>query len=157
MVPDQYQKYIECDQTKTEHGTWPTNTIVSVWFRNETNLPTMAGLLDVIKAKLRKEPCKLHGQELSSRLEISLKRRFLARAHALFFKGLKEVGGNKSKIHVVCGKIQITLFVAGAMAAKYTPEGEGLAGEGWTIKPEVLAGICAELSEALFGAVVNSS
>ena len=24
------------------------------------------------------------------------------------------------------------------MAAKYTPEGEGLAGEGWAIKPDVI-------------------
>ena len=37
-----------------------------------------------------------------------------------------------------------------ATAAKYTPEGEGLAREGWNIKPDVLAGICVELSEALF-------
>ena len=42
------------------------------------------------------------------------------------------------------------------MAAKYTPEG-GLAGEGWTIKPDVIAGICTEFSEALFEAVLNSS
>ena len=42
------------------------------------------------------------------------------------------------------------------MAAKYTPEGEGLAGEGWAIKPDVIAGICTEFSETLFEAVVNS-
>ena len=30
------------------------------------------------------------------------------------------------------------------MAAKYTPEGEGLAGEGWNIKPDVVAAICTE-------------
>ena len=43
------------------------------------------------------------------------------------------------------------------MAPKYTPEREGLAGEGWKIEPEVIAGICAEFGEALFEAVVNSS
>ena len=43
------------------------------------------------------------------------------------------------------------------MAAKCTLEGEGLAGEEWTFKPDVIAGICTEFSEALFEAVVNSS
>ena len=38
-----------------------------------------------------------------------------------------------------------------------TPEGEGLAGDGWTTKPDVIAGICSEFSEALFEAVANSS
>ena len=42
-------------------------------------------------------------------------------------------------------------------AAKYTPEGEGLSEEGWTVKPDVIAGICKEFSEALFEAVDNSS
>ena len=44
-----------------------------------------------------------------------------------------------------------------AMAAKYIPEGEGLAGEGWNIKPEVIAAICTEFCEPLFKAVVKSS
>ena len=43
------------------------------------------------------------------------------------------------------------------MAAKYTPEGEGHAGEAWTIKSEFILGICTEFSEALFEAVVSSS
>ena len=43
------------------------------------------------------------------------------------------------------------------MTAKYTLEGDGLAGEGWNIKPEVVATIWTELCEALFEAVVNSS
>ena len=43
------------------------------------------------------------------------------------------------------------------MAAKCTPEGDGLAREGWNIKPELIATICTEFSEALFEAVVNSS
>ena len=81
----------------------------------------------------------------------------LAGAHALIYKALKEVGGDESKIHVVYGKIQMSFFVGSATAAKHTPEGEGLAGEGWNIKPDVTAGICTEFSEALFEAVVNSS
>ena len=43
------------------------------------------------------------------------------------------------------------------MAAKHTPEGEGLAEEGWAIKPDVISGICTEFSEALVEAVKNSS
>ena len=54
-------------------------------------------------------------------------------------------------------KKQISFFVGNAMAAKYTPEGEGLAGEGWAIKQDVISGICTEFSEALFEAVVDSS
>ena len=38
-----------------------------------------------------------------------------------FYEGLKEVGGDESKIHVVYGKIPISFFVGGAMAAKYSP------------------------------------
>ena len=94
---------------------------------------------------------------VSCRFELSPKRKPLAKAHALFYRGLKEVKGDESKIHVVYGKLQISFFVGSAMAAKYTPEGEGLAGEGWAIKPEVISAICTELSEALFEAVVNSS
>ena len=63
---------------------------------------------------------------------------------------VKEVKGDKSKIHVVNGKIQISFFVGSATAAKFTPEGEGLAGEGWDIKSDVIAGICTEFSEHLF-------
>ena len=102
-------------------------------------------------------PCKLHGQEVSARLEVSPKRKPLAKAHALFDKGLKEVRGNESRINVVYGKIQKSFCVGSAMAAKHTPEGEGLAGEGWNIKPDVIAVICADFSEALFEAIVESS
>ena len=126
-------------------------------FSNATNLSTIVGLLNFIKTELKEEPYKLRGREVSSRLEVSPKRKPLAKAHALFYKGLKEVTGDESKIHVVYGKIQISFFVENAMAAKYTPEGEGLAGVGWTIMPDVIARIRTEFSEALFEAVVNSS
>ena len=94
---------------------------------------------------------------VSCRLELSPKRKPWAKAHALFHKGLKEVKGDESKIHVVYGKIHISFFVGSAMAAKDAPEGEGLAGEGWAIKPEVISGICTEFSEALNEAVVDPS
>ena len=49
------------------------------------------------------------------------------------------MGGNESKTDVENGKIQNSFFVGSAMAAKYTPEGNGLAGEGWNITPDVIA------------------
>ena len=67
------------------------------------------------------------------------------------------MGGNESKINGVYGKIRISFFVGSATAAKFTLEGEGLAGEGWNIKPVVIAAICTEFIEALFEALVNSS
>ena len=67
----------------------------------------------------------------------------------------KEVVEDESKIHVSTVKMQI-FFVGSAMAAKYTPVGEGLARKGWNIKPNVSAGICTEFNEALFEAVVDS-
>ena len=105
------KKFLDWEQTNTEQGTWPTKTMVSVWF---------------IKEEFKKEPYKLRGQVVSSRLEMSLKRKSLARAHALFYKGLKAVKGDESKIHIVHGKIQISFFIGSTMAAKYTPEGEVL-------------------------------
>ena len=45
MVPRQAHKWIDWSQTRKEHGTWPTKTIVSTWFTNEANLATMIELL----------------------------------------------------------------------------------------------------------------
>ena len=64
---------------------------------------------------------------------------------------------DESEITVVYGKLQISFFVGGTMAAKFTPEGEGLADQGWIIKPAVISAICLEFSEALFEAMVRSS
>ena len=132
MVPDSCQKCVDWDQTRTEQWNGPTKTVVSMWFRNETNLPTMVGMLDITKKNSRRCPKRLHGQEICARLEMSPKRKPLARAHALFYK-TPQVGGDESKIHVFYGKISISFFVEGATAAKFTPEGDGLAGEGWSI------------------------
>ena len=71
-------------------------------------------------------------------------------------KGLKEVGGDESKIFAVYGKLQSSLFVVGALVAKYAFEGEGFAGEGWKIELDVIAAICTEFSEAVSEAIVKS-
>ena len=47
--------------------------------------PTRIGLLDVIRTELKKGPYKQEGQVVSSRLELSPKRKPLAKAHALFY------------------------------------------------------------------------
>ena len=124
MVPNEFHQYIDWNQTRTEQGKWPTKTIVNMWFKNEINLGTMTGLLKIVFDELKKTPYKLHEQEVSARLESSPEKKTRAKAHALFHKGLKAVGGNESKINVVCGKIQISFFVESATAAKSTPQGE---------------------------------
>ena len=48
MVPDQFHKYIDWDQTRTEQGTWPTKTIVNMWSKNETNMSTMIGMFEIV-------------------------------------------------------------------------------------------------------------
>ena len=75
MVPDALKKYVDWEQTRTEQGTWPTKIMVSFWFSNEANLPTRIGVLDVIRAELQKGPQKQKGQVVSSRLELSPKRK----------------------------------------------------------------------------------
>ena len=90
-----------------------------------------------VKDELKKEPSKIRDQEVTARLEMSIQKKNLEKAHALFYKGFKAMGGNASKINGVYGKNQISFFVSGALAAKFTPEREGLAGEGWNIKPNI--------------------
>ena len=49
MVPNELHQYIDWDLTRTEQGNWQTKTIVNVWFKNETHLATMIGLLNVVE------------------------------------------------------------------------------------------------------------
>ena len=65
-----------------------------------------------MREELKKGLYKQKGQVGSSRLELSPKRKPLTKAHASFYKGLEEVERDKSKIHVLYGKIQISFFVA---------------------------------------------
>ena len=61
MVPQQAQKWIDWDQTRKEQGTWPTKSMVSMWFKHETNLVTMIGLLKIIQEELEKQPTRFMG------------------------------------------------------------------------------------------------
>ena len=103
-------------------------------------------MLEIVENELKKRLYKLQDREEP-----------LAKAHALFHKGFKEVGVNDSKINVVYGRNQRSFFVGSAIAAQFTPEGEGLAGEGWNLKPDVIAAIWTDFSEAPFEAIVKSS
>ena len=62
MVPDQFHKYIDWDQTGTEQGTWPTKTFVNVWFKNVTNLATMIGLLEIATEEIKRYPTSFTGR-----------------------------------------------------------------------------------------------
>ena len=55
MIPSSAQRFVDREQTRTEQGSWPTKTMVSLWFKSETNLGTMIELLRVVKAELNKK------------------------------------------------------------------------------------------------------
>ena len=157
MVPRQSHQWIDWDQTRKEQGNWPINTMVSMWFQNETNLVTIIELLKVGEEELKKVSYNKHGLNVSARLEVCPQKKPLTKAYALFFKELKEVEGDESKIIVVYGKLQISFRVGGDVAAKYTREGEGLTEEGWVINFPVVSAICTEFSDVLFEAKGKSS
>ena len=100
MIPLNAQRCVDWEQTNTEQWNWPTKVLISMWFKSETNLATMIELLMVVKDELKKKPYGLGGQAVTARLEMSPRMKPLAKAHALFYKGLKSVDGNDSKINV---------------------------------------------------------
>ena len=61
MIPESLRKYIDWEQTRSEQGHWPNKTMVSVWFKNETNLAVMIDLLRTIKDALKKTPYTIRG------------------------------------------------------------------------------------------------
>ena len=146
MVPQQAHKWIDWDQTRKEERTWPTKTMVSMWFKNETNFVTIFELLKGIDKELEKATYKIH------------QRKSLTKAHALFFKGLKEMKGEESKVKTIYGKTSNFFFYVGKeVAATYTREGEGHAEEGWIITLQVVSAICTDFGDALFETMVKSS
>ena len=83
-----------------------TLTIEPSLHQIETSLRTRR-----LKDELKKEPSKIRDQDVSTRLEMSFQKKNLEKAHVLFYKGFKAMGGNESKINGVFGKIQISFFV----------------------------------------------
>ena len=99
-----------------------------MWFKNEANLVTMIEMLKVVKEELEKANLQDSWQGVKARLEVSSQRKPLTKAQALFFKGLKEMKGDESKVQSDYGKHQICFFVCKDVAgAKATTE------EGWVI------------------------
>ena len=114
-----------------------------MWFKCETNLATMIELLRVVKDKLKKKPYESKGQVVKARLEMSPQKKPLAKAHA-FHKGMSAAKGDESKINVIYDKLHMSFLIGRVSAAKFTPEGEGLTDQGWTINHDVISAICIE-------------
>ena len=154
MAPQQAHNWIDLDQTRKEQGTWPTKTMVSVWFKNETNLVTMIDLLKGMKEELEKAAYKIHGQNVKARPEVSPQRKPLAEAHALFFKGLKEMKGDESKVRTFMETLNFLLRGERNRSQIYR-EGQGRAEEGWIVNLPVVSAICTDFSDALFETMVK--
>ena len=99
--------------------------------------------------------------ELKQTLKISHQKKTLARAQAMFCKGLKEAGGDETKVKAFYGSLQVS-FPAEVgpqeqrqLAATYTREGEGHANEGWQIDKDMVSKICADFDDILFETVVE--
>ena len=84
------------------------------------------------------------------RLEVSHQKKPLAKAHALFYKVRSAARKDESQINVICGKLQISFLIGRGLAAQFTPEGEGLANQGWKINHDIFGAIFTDYSEALF-------
>ena len=102
-------------------------------------------------------PCILRRQEGFGKIGNEPAEETLGKGQCFVHKGLEEVGGNEFHINVVFGNIQIIFFVGNAMAAKFTSEREGLAGQGRNLKLDIIQSICTEFSDALSEATVTSS
>ena len=77
----------------------------------------MIELFKVVNEEFKKVAYKIHGLNVTARLEVSPQKKPLTKAHALFFKGLKDVKDDESKNTVVYGKLQMSFFVGGHVAA----------------------------------------
>ena len=150
MIPEESHKYMDWDQTNNQQGPWPTKNMASMWFKNETNLVVVIDLLRTVKEELKRGPDKLRGREVVPRMEASPQQKPLKRAHAM--KALTAV---KKRINVVHGKLQISFFVDKKLVAKYTPEGEGLANEGWDLWMNEIEGICSDWRASYFELMVK--
>ena len=71
---------------------------------------------------------------MKAKLDASLEKRPLAKAQAMFFQGLKKVGGDESKMRAFHEKLQISVFLGREIAAKFSREGEGRADDAFGVK-----------------------
>ena len=87
----------------------------------------MTDLLKIMKEELDKAVHEIDGQRVKAR-----QRRPLAKAQAMFFKGLKEVGGDESKVIALYRKLQIFPCRSGTRCQIHTRRRRSL-GEVWLI------------------------
>ena len=87
--------------------------MVSMWFKHETSLIMMIDFLKMMEEELDKA-----GQPVSARLGVSPQRKLWAKAQAMFFKRLKEVGGNEATVNAVDGNHEVSLL------AEVGPQGQ---------------------------------
>ena len=73
-----------------------------MWFKHETNLIVMFDSFKKMKEKLDEAAHDINGQRVKAGLDVRPQRRPLAKAQAMSFKGLKEVGGDESKGRGTC-------------------------------------------------------
>ena len=106
-----------------------------MWFKHDTVLVMMIALLKIMEQELDKAAFRVIGQRVKANLERVPQKRALAKAQALFFKALKEAGGNEAKVRAFYGNLQISFLVEVGpqgqreLAANHTREGEGHANE----------------------------
>ena len=101
MVPFCAQRFVDWERASTEQGNWPTEVLVSMWFKSETNLATKIELLWVVKDELKKKPYEIKGQVVKARLEMSPRKKPLAKAHPLFYKGMSAARSDESKMNEI--------------------------------------------------------
>ena len=108
-----------------------------------------------VKDELRSEKPMIvkrtHDQTIGeSQVGNKLPKETLDEGPCLFYKELKAVKADESKISVICGKLQISFLIGRGLAATFTLEGEGFADQGWTVNHDIIGAICTDCSEAIF-------
>ena len=64
---------------------------------------------------------------------------------------------DEAKINLVFGELQMSFLIVRGLAARFTPESEGFADQGWTVNHNIIGAICTDCSEALFEAILGAS
>ena len=154
MIPVNDPKFVVWEISSTEQGNWPTEVLVSMWFRSATNLATIIELLRVVIDELEKKPHELEGQVVTARLEMIPRRKPLAKESSCVVLQRHQKQGRGRVRNQRCVREDPDKFVGDAIAAKYTLEAGRLAGEGGNLKIGVIQPICAE---ELFEAIVNNA
>ena len=91
---------------------------------------------------------------MKARLEVSLQGQLLAKAHALFLHGLKEMRGVMSRFSL--GNYSFPCIL-GKCRSQIYPRRRRLCGKRLDHQPPVVSAICTIFSDALFETMVTSS